>query len=227
MIRKLEWMIPVAVLAVATTLILIFDLDMAAQRALYSADSGWQRGSEIPWSWCYDFGVVPAWLIAVPALFVAIAAIWRKSWRHIVRPAVFLVLTMSIGPGLIVNNVLKQNWGRPRPKDIVEFGGKHEFVPVLQKGPRERGNSFASGHAATAFFLMTPWFIYRFHNRRRATAGLIVGVSYGLLVGLARMIQGAHFASDVLWAFGVVWFTAFALDRWLKPGETASGRAAN
>jgi membrane-associated PAP2 superfamily phosphatase len=39
----------------------------------------------------------------------------------------------------------------------------------------------------------------------------LLGLVYGSLVGCARVVQGAHFASDVLWALGIVYFTALAM----------------
>lgn len=38
------------------------------------------------------------------------------------------------------------------------------------------------------------------------------GLLYGLIVGLGRVAQGRHFASDVLWAAAVVYFAGCALD---------------
>jgi membrane-associated PAP2 superfamily phosphatase len=37
------------------------------------------------------------------------------------------------------------------------------------------------------------------------------GILYGILMGVARISQGGHFASDILWAWGVVHLTAVAL----------------
>jgi membrane-associated PAP2 superfamily phosphatase len=40
---------------------------------------------------------------------------------------------------------------------------------------------------------------------------LATGLVYGFLVGYARIAQGAHFLSDVIWALGIVYFTAVSL----------------
>ena len=39
---------------------------------------------------------------------------------------------------------------------------------------------------------------------------LLLGLGYGGLMGLGRMIQGAHFFSDVVWAGGFVYLTALS-----------------
>lgn len=42
----------------------------------------------------------------------------------------------------------------------------------------------------------------------------------GGLLGLARVAQGGHFLSDVVWAAALMWFVAYALFRWMKLHET-------
>ena len=44
------------------------------------------------------------------------------------RAIVFLVATLALGPGLLVNVGLKDHWGRPRPIDVTQFGGDQHFV---------------------------------------------------------------------------------------------------
>jgi membrane-associated PAP2 superfamily phosphatase len=40
---------------------------------------------------------------------------------------------------------------------------------------------------------------------------LALGIGYGAFIGLVRMIQGAHFLSDILWSLGFVYLSALAL----------------
>jgi lipid A 4'-phosphatase len=46
----------------------------------------------------------------------------RSKW-------LFLMLCMAVGPGLVSNLALKDQWSRARPKQIVEFGGTKSFTP--------------------------------------------------------------------------------------------------
>ena len=71
-----------------------------------------------------------------------------------------------------------------------------------------------SGHAAIGFwFLVFGWAL----QQRRWFA---IGVMIGLLVGGFRVIQGAHFLSDVVFAFWVVYFTGLLCRRQLEePAE--------
>jgi len=45
------------------------------------------------------------------------------------RIALFLVCSFAIGPGLIVNGILKPTWARPRPVFVQEFGKQQTFEP--------------------------------------------------------------------------------------------------
>jgi lipid A 4'-phosphatase len=112
---------------------------------------------------------------------------------------------------VFVNDIFKEQWGRPRPRDMVQFGGTREYVEPLIKSPPEHGGSFASGHAATGFYLLTPYFLLRRRTPGRAAIVFACGIAYGTLVGIARIAQGAHFLSDVLWALGLVYLTALTL----------------
>jgi membrane-associated PAP2 superfamily phosphatase len=87
------------------------------------------------------------------------------------------------------------------------------------------GGSFASGHAAMGFYLLVPYFLLRRRAPARAAALLVVGLAFGTLVGLARMVQGAHFPSDVLWALGFVYLTALALFYALRLERAPASRA--
>ena len=61
------------------------------------------------------------------------------------------------------------------------------------------------------FYLIVPAFVC-YRRRPWAAAGFLsFGLVYGGVIGLARVVAGGHFPSDVLWAGGIVYFTALAL----------------
>lgn len=207
----LDWTIPVLLLATLTIPFFRSDVDMRIARHFYVPGAGFPVGAEPLWRALKYYGVIPAWLVSIGALGVWIASFARPRLRSMRRGAIFLVLVMAIGPGLIVNGVFKAHWGRPRPRDMVELGGTRAYVAPLVKGPRENGGSFCSGHAATAFYLLTPYFLLRRRSRWNAAAVLVCGLAYGSMMGYARMAQGAHFLSDIVWALGVVYLSALAV----------------
>jgi membrane-associated PAP2 superfamily phosphatase len=223
----LDWAVPIVLLVLLTLPFWLGDLDVRVARHLYVPGAGWPLGAEEPWRFLKHYGVVPAWIIAIGALGVWIASFFRPALGRARRGAMFLVFVMAIGPGVLVNDVFKEQWGRPRPRDLVEFGGAREYVAPLIKSPPEHGGSFASGHAATGFYLLTPYFLLRRRWPRRAAGVLVAGMVYGSLVGYARMVQGAHFMSDVLWALGIVYLTALVLFYLLRLQGVPHSRAVN
>ncbi|MEQ9449716.1 MAG: phosphatase PAP2 family protein, partial [Rhodospirillaceae bacterium] len=132
-----------------------------------------------------------------------VAGIWHDRWFWgLTTPrAVYLMLTLLIGPGLIVEAILKPNWGRARPKDLEIFGGDAVFTPPGWVAEEcARNCSFVSGHAALAFWVTAyAWLL----PRKWRLAGILVGTAFGLAMGFVRVAQGAHFLSDVIFA-GVI-----------------------
>ena len=112
----------------------------------------------------------------------------------------YIFLVYSIAPGLIVNSLLKENWGRARPAEIVQFGGTREFTPAFILS-NQKGNSFSSGHVASAFSVLG----FVLLAKRRKKLYMSLALSYGVAVSFARIIAGGHFLSDALTSFFLVW----------------------
>jgi membrane-associated PAP2 superfamily phosphatase len=165
----------------------------------------WPAGSEFPWNILYTWAPFPAIVLAVTALIVLVSGFFIRKVASCRRKTVFVLLLLALGPGLVVNVLLKDQLGRARPREVVEFGGSHEFTQFWQPGTTGRNSSFPSGHAAIAFFTIAPWFVLRDNKRAIATGFLVFGLSYGSLVGVARILQGGHFVSDVVWAGGLIY----------------------
>src|SRR5215472_17500693 len=68
-------------------------------------------------------------LAACAALWLAKRLGLRPRWAPSGRKMIFLILTIAIGPGLIVNLGLKDHWGRPRPYQTEDFNGQSPFQP--------------------------------------------------------------------------------------------------
>lgn len=131
------------------------------------------------------------------------------------KPEIFIGLTASLGPGLFVHEFLKKFVGRPRPLEIQNFGGNSFFQKVFETSNQcVESCSFVSGHSSIGFIFMTLAFVSADKDRNKF---LILGVLLGLFFGLIRIIQGAHFASDVVFAGVVVYITALLLDFIIKP----------
>jgi lipid A 4'-phosphatase len=128
------------------------------------------------------------------------------------RAALYLVLALALGPGLLVNTILKDHWGRARPSQIVEFGGDKQFTPALVPSRQcDRNCSFSSGHAALGFSLVA--FAFLATERRRRRFAVAAALAAGGLLGLARIAQGGHFLSDVVLSGLMVTATSWLLHR--------------
>lgn len=165
----------------------------------------WPAGSGPPWNILYTVAPFPAIVLAVTALILLVAGFFIRKIASCRRKAVFVLLLLALGPGLVVNVLLKDQLGRARPREVIEFGGSLEFTQFWQPGSAGGNSSFPSGHAAIAFFMMAPWFVLRDKKRAIAAGFLVFGLSFGSLVGVARILQGGHFVSDVVWAGGLIY----------------------
>jgi lipid A 4'-phosphatase len=150
------------------------------------------------------------------ALTGGLSVVWLRGRRSAGRDArlvtgrqlAFLLLLLAIGPGLLVNEGLKENWGRSRPVDLIRFGGDKSFSPAFVPSD-QGGKSFPSGHAAAAFYTVAVALTVA--GRRRPWAWLAFG--YASFVGGMRIAVGAHFLSDVLASLLIVALVALLLHK--------------
>ncbi len=186
-----------------TAISLHFDFDHEWTSQFYSKEQGWWLAEEAPWSWLYRYGTIPGLLLTIGGtvfIFLTYIKPHLQSWRHYV---LILVLTSILGPGVIVNAILKDYWGRTRPRQTQDFGGRWEYREVISPGVPGKGKSFPCGHCAMAYVFTSCIFLYR-KSRVLALVGAGFGLGYGLLMSLTRMLQGAHFPTDAFWSLGVV-----------------------
>lgn len=179
----------------------------------------WPHGDDFPWSALYHLGTYPALLAVLGALIVLLLGCRSAGWARFRRHSIYLVLVMAVGPGLVTNAILKDHWGRPRPRDVEPLGGLHPYEPLLTMDFSSPGKSFPCGHATMGFFFFAFYFLWRRSHPKLAWATLVGAGLYGLAIGWARVVQGGHFPSDVLWAAGVLWIVCAVLAHWLKVDE--------
>jgi membrane-associated PAP2 superfamily phosphatase len=203
---------PLLVLLALTAWFRWTDTDLAICSMFYSAElNDWPHASQQPWIFLYRYGCIPGLAIGVAGLIVGLAGAVFPRWRAYVPAGCFLAGALALGPGLIINGIGKPHWQRPRPRQIVRFGGDLNFVRVCSWGLTEDAKSFPSGHASMGFYLIAPAFLLRRRHRKLAWGFLLIGVLAGLFIGVARIAQGGHFPSDVVWSGGVVYFSALLL----------------
>ena len=210
-------------LAIAVAVGLLFgfypDLDLRLAELFYDPQRpGRWIGFSVPGRRLREAATWIIALIAAPA-FVAIALKLVLPWQRMLIPGratVLMIATLALGPGLLANVMLKDNWGRPRPMELIQFRGPERFVPWWDpRGDCPKNCSFVSGEPSGAFWTLAPAALAPPHWRALAYAGAL---AFGAAVGVLRMSAGGHFFSDVVFAgvftFLVIWLVHGLLYRW-------------
>jgi lipid A 4'-phosphatase len=161
------------------------------------------------------------WLIALifaPACIALVGKLVLPKYRMLIggRAALFLILTMALGPGVLTNVILKDNWGRTRPIDVTDFGGAYHFTAWWDpRGDCPENCSFVAGEASGGFWTLAPAALSPPQWRLLAYAGAL---TLGAAVGVLRIASGAHFFTDVVFAgvfmFLLIWTAHGVLFRW-------------
>lgn len=208
------WVVAVAILvaaAAATALIAWGDAD----RGLATAVAAWNeaRGGKVQdrWWWLLPYHL-PGVLVAAVACGVVVA--W---WRGARRQAAYVALVLALGSGLLVNAILKDHWGRPRPRDTVGLGGDQAYRQPWQPGGE--GRSFPSGHVTVPALAIALWLLWRRNRPWLAGWTLVGGLALCIWIGAARVLSGAHWLSDLVWALAVMAALAALLYRPLIGGR--------
>lgn len=208
----IDWILPLTLLGALAAWMAAGDRELTWEKTFYGAElAPWPEGETALARWIYRFGPLPALLSGVVAVLVLIAGYrWPRcaAWR---RVSWFVLALLAVGPGLVTNAILKDHYGRPRPREVDVLGGVEPYERFLQPDPVSDGKSFPCGHATMGFVFVGGYFLARRSRRKLALAFLVLGLGYGGLIGYVRMVQGGHFATDVVAAAMVVWATAAGL----------------
>jgi lipid A 4'-phosphatase len=157
-------------------------------------------------------------LLVAPA-FIAIAGKLIAPRRRMLiagRAAIFLIVTLALGPGILANQVLKEHWARMRPEDITQLGGPLAFTPWWDpRGPCPGNCSFIAGEPSGAFWTLAPAALAPLQWRALAYAGAL---SFGLAMSVLRIAGGGHFFTDCVFAgvlmFVLAWIVHGLIYRW-------------
>jgi lipid A 4'-phosphatase len=216
-----------ALLGAGAVFLLAPGIDLAASRLFYDPQAGFVLAAWWPVHFVERSVPLISWGIGILVAIGAVALLCgRQIWRFDARALAFIALATALGPGLLVNTVLKDHWGRARPAQIEQFGGKLEFTPApLISDQCPRNCAFVSGHAALGFSLVSFAFLLPAGRRRRIA--ILAALGFGAIVGLARIAGGRHFLSDVVDAAflvtGLSWllYQAIVTRDWFGPRAAA------
>jgi lipid A 4'-phosphatase len=172
------------------------ELDLAGARYFYHEGGFFGRNSFERFGRDF-FRVTPfVVLVAYAALRLATGFGAKLRWAPSGRAMIFLIATMIIGPGLIVNIGLKDHWHRPRPIQTRDFNGPSPFTPWYDdNGGCKKNCSFVSGEAATGFWMVAPASVLPPPLRGPA---MVAAFAFGVGASLLRLAFGGHYLSDVI-----------------------------
>lgn len=165
--------------------------------------------------WCQNiYALVPiitATIVLIPLVWLLLA---HKKHKIIIRFGLTIYLALILGPGLIVNVIFKDHWGRPRPYQVLRDG--KQYSPLWSPHFSEKkDNSFPGGHAAIGFFMGIPFLVLG-----RKLAAVMLSLIGGVSVGIVRILQGGHYLSDILFSGIFVWLSAgiviYLVSNWYK-----------
>ena len=187
-----------------------YDMDRRFSSQFFTLEDDWFLTKDIPWNWLYDFGVIPGILMSFFSFILW--SYYRTNIKFYVLRNYFLIcgFTPIIASLFLVNVVLKDHTGRPRPREISQFNGNWDYKPVFEVGIPGKGHSFPCGHCSIAFTLTSGIIFFR-QSRKFAFFSFSLGLTYGILMSMARIVQGGHFITDAIWSLGIVWFTLILL----------------
>lgn len=229
--RILAWatLLPLVLVMAITIMCRFTALDVEVSRLFYSESQQafWFSRTFIG-SVIYQFAPLPGVVVASFGLATFILGRWIEPLRPWRRHGLLFALVVIIGPGLLINSMLKPHWNRPRPSQVLEFGGTAKYVPPAMVSDHENAKSFPSGHASMGFVFMAPAFLLYRRRPRLAAFFLVLGLLMGGGIGVCRIAEGGHFLSDVVWSGTIVYLTCLTvylgMQSWREPREISPPR---
>jgi len=140
------------------------------------------------------FLVIYIFILPIVGVFIPLHLVFF-NYKFSFKEIFFVWTSGIITLVLTVNVLLKNNWGRTRPNDILQFGGKDIFTPWYKLSDSCVFNcSFVSGDASVGFMLMIFYLI------TKKNIFFYLAVWCGLSLGFVRIVAGGHFFSDIIFS---------------------------
>lgn len=215
-------------LLIPAALLVIFVLvpphafDLSVSRLFFADGWPWHQDEAFKTIFYRLPKIIPA--VAAGALLVYLALVLAQGRRILEeeapRRALYVVIAMAACASLVW--WLKTTTGVSCPWSIDLFGGTAPLTNPVFGLSGLPGRCWPSGHAGTGFVFLAFYFALKDVHPRAAAAALLFAVTFGLLCGAARVMEGAHFVSHVLVTGVVDWLVCAALHALILSGRTPS-----
>jgi lipid A 4'-phosphatase len=151
-----------------------------------------------------SFTIFAAFVLA----YVSARLYARKRLVPTGRNLAFLAITLALGPGLLVNGLIKEHSHRPRPFQTLDFGGPWEFRPFGDfRGRCATDCSFISGETSSAAWSLAPALLTPPPWGAAVTGASVL---FTLVMGVERIAYGGHYLSDVTFGALINWALVLA-----------------
>lgn len=194
------------------------EIDLAVSGQFYTQELGFSLALNPILNALHEFATTGARILGAALCALLLASLASNHIKHILniptKTWLFLLCMLLIGPGIIANTMLKDHWGRARPREVTAFGGSQPFTAPLTPQPDARSNgSFVAGDAAFGFYLPTFAILIPMPPKQNrppqpklqrsccwSRTIFWAGMGMGFVLGYTRIAMGAHFLSDVIFA---------------------------
>jgi len=139
--------------------------------------------------------VLLAAIIFIGCLYIAYAkpSQWFIKYRR--HAWVIIILVVS---EIILINVLKHIWGRPRMRSIESIDQFLYWYQITGPAAGEEFRSFPSGHTGNGFVAIVFTLFIAPHRKKLLRWATAFAIIWGVFVAISRILLGAHFISDVI-----------------------------
>ena len=190
------------VLAISAVFLVIPEIDVWVSSLFYDLQNQfWVKSLWFP-NRLRELGIfTPRLIVALLTLFLFARLLLPQLKKLFALSYVlFLLLSAAIGPGLLVNVLLKDHWGRARPVQTDLFGGDWPYSHVWVIADNCQKNcSFVSGEGSMSMWLFGLLLLLPLGWRK---VSFWIITSFAMLISFNRIAFGGHYLSDILlsWA---------------------------
>ena len=182
-----KWAYPLVFVTLAVFLVMAFNFKTPSFMAFDERVASVLRGNE----WIGLFHYIGETAFVIIVTLIVFFYVWLRERNY--RLMLFVVLTMAGGTTL--NQGVKAFVARPRPEIVEQL----------------TSYSFPSGHSqmGVLYLFMLAYLFSKLTTQHKRTALVwIAAVVLACLIGLSRIAESRHFATDVLagWSLGYTWF---------------------
>lgn len=151
--------------------------------------------------------------LIISIIITMTAAEWETKFYKYRKHALFLILTILTE--MLLVNIIKDIWGRPRMRAISGYEEFRYWYEIAGPAAGHDYRSFPSGHTANAFTLLAYCIFWPEIKSIKAKLFFVFALLWGSLVAISRLVLGAHFLSDVIAGFYVTLISAYGYYRLL------------